>query len=221
MVGRFFQGGQDQLEHALQLLLQMLADDRHSFDVACSALLDGADPQSVGPDLRQSDNRVNEAQRDLRRELVVHTTAHGTSQMPAVLMYMSVVKDVERIGDYAKNIWDVAALGIDLSKAEDREELVVHRERISSMISEAATIFAKEQMDVADQFIREADMMLDRFDDLVAGLIGSDQPGHVTVPRALLYRYYKRITAHLMNLLSAITMPLDQLDYFDENRQRP
>ena len=31
-----------------------------------------------------------------------------------------------------------------------------------------------------------------------------------------LYRYYKRIVAHLMNLLSAVVMPLDRLDYYDE-----
>ena len=35
------------------------------------------------------------------------------------------------------------------------------------------------------------------------------------------YRYFKRIVAHLMNLLSAVTMPLDELDYFDEQRRRP
>jgi hypothetical protein len=29
----------------------------------------------------------------------------------------------------------------------------------------------------------------------------------------------KRITAHLMNVLSALTMPLDQLAYFDEAKE--
>jgi hypothetical protein len=55
----------------------------------------------------------------------------------------------------------------------------------------------------------------------VSALVTTDQPGHEAVPRALLFRYYKRIVAHLMNLLSAVVMPLDRLDYFDEERVRP
>jgi len=201
--------------------VQMLADDRHSFDVATSALLTGADTSIVGPDLRESDARVNRAERELRQALVVHATVHGTSRVAAILVYMSVVKDVERIGDYAKNIYDVAAQGVDLSDAPDRAVLIEYRRRISSMISEASTIFADDDRAKAAAFISEADVLLDEFDAHVSDLVITDQSGQEAVPRALLYRYYKRIVAHLMNLLSAVVMPLDRLDYFDEERVRP
>ena len=36
------------------------------------------------------------------------------------------------------------------------------------------------------------------------------------MPRALYYRYLKRITAHTMNMLTSLVMPLDRLDYYDE-----
>jgi len=199
----------------------MLADDRHSFDVATSALLTGADTSIVGPDLRESDGRVNKAERELRQALVVHASVHGTSRVAAILVYMSVVKDVERIGDYAKNIYDVAAQGVDLSTAPDRDQLIQYRDRISSMISEASTIFADDDRERAAGFISEADALLDEFDGHVSKLVTTEEPGREAVPRALLFRYYKRIEAHLMNLLSAVVMPLDRLDYFDEDRVRP
>ena len=217
----FRRGDADGLEVAEGKLVQMLADDRHSFDVATSALLTGADTSIVGPDLRESDARVNRAERELRQALVVHATVHGTSRVAAILVYMSVVKDVERIGDYAKNIYDVAAQGVDLSDAPDRAVLIEYRRRISSMISEASTIFADDDRAKAAAFISEADVLLDEFDAHVSDLVITDQSGQEAVPRALLYRYYKRIVAHLMNLLSAVVMPLDRLDYFDEERVRP
>ena len=217
----FRRGDADGLEVAEGKLVQMLADDRHSFDVATSALLTGADTSIVGPDLRESDARVNRAERELRQALVVHASVHGTSRVAAILVYMSVVKDVERIGDYAKNIYDVAAQGVDLSDAPDRAVLIEYRRRISSMISEASTIFADDDREKAAAFIGEADVLLDEFDAHVSELVTTDQPGKEAVPRALLYRYYKRIVAHLMNLLSAVVMPLDRLDYFDEERVRP
>jgi phosphate transport system protein len=222
LVFQFFRRGSgDGLDEAEAKLVHMLADDRHSFDVATSALLDGADPSSIGPDLRETDARVNRAERELRQALVVHASVHGTSRVAPILVYMSVVKDVERIGDYAKNIFDVAAQGVDLSSAPDRETMARYRDRISAMISEASAIFAEDDREEAHRFIREGDVILDEFDERVSELIITDRPGAEAVPRALLYRYYKRIVAHLMNLLSAVVMPLDRLDYFDEERVRP
>ena len=220
MVLKFFRGGgADGLAHAQSKLLEMLADDRHSFDMATSALLTGADPTVVGPDLSTTDRRVNEAEREIRRGLVVHASVHGVSQVASILTYMSVVKDVERIGDYAKNIYDVAAQGVDLSGAPDREELLGYRDRISTMITEAARAFADESLEDSNRLLAEGDAMQDVFDAKVADLVKSDRPANEAVPRALLYRYYKRITGHLMNLLSSVVMPVDRLDYYGEEKR--
>lgn len=220
MVMRFLRsGGEDRLQHVPTKLLEMLADDRHSFDVATAALLSGGDLEPVGRDLRATDQRVNEAERDVRRDLVVHASVHGTDDVSVILVYMSIVKDVERIGDYAKNIFNLAAEGARLAEAPDREQIVAYRDRISPMISEAGRIFADEDVAAADEFLVSGDRMLGEFDALVAELMHSERPAAEAVPRALLYRYFKRTVAHLMNLLSAVVMPLDKLDYFDEDKR--
>jgi phosphate uptake regulator len=206
------------VEHMQAILLEMLANDRHSFDLATSALLMGADPEAVGPDLRSTDRLVNEATREVRRLLVVHVSVHGATQVTPVLTYMSIVKDVERVGDYAKNIFDIAAQGIDLSGEADREELGGYRDRVSTLITEASRAFGEGDVDRARELQAEGDAMLDDFDGRVDAYLHSTQPAAEAVPRALYYRYLKRITAHLMNMLTALTMPVDRLDYFDEAR---
>lgn len=219
MVLRFLRGGrsaEDPLGHVEATVQQMLSDDRHSFDLAISALLSGANPSAVGPDLYETDQRVNEAEQRIRRELVVHVSVHSANNVPATLVYMSVVKDVERIGDYAKNIFDLAAEGVDLSAADDRDELYAIAKRVSEMITESGKVFAAEDVERARALSDAGDSMLDDFDQRVHGLLLSEDAGAVAVPRALLFRYLKRIVSHLMNLLSAVFMPIDQLDYFDE-----
>ena len=57
--------------------------------------------------------------RVFRRELVFHSSVFGGIDSPSVLVYMSVVKDIERVGDYAKNLLDLARDGADLSKTPD------------------------------------------------------------------------------------------------------
>ena len=219
MVLSFFRNRGDGLEHVERNIQQMLADDRHSFDAAASTLLGGASPDTVGPNLRETDRRVNEAERKIRRELVVHASVSGGGvELPGILVYMSIVKDIERIGDYAKNIYDLAAEGVDLSSADDLEELLGHRDRVSAMISEVAQVFADRATDRARTLIAEGDDLLDVYDEKVSSLVRSPEPSHHGVPRALFYRHLKRIVAHLMNVLSAVVMPVDQIDYFDEDR---
>ncbi len=217
MVLRFFGGSrQDKLEHVQQTLLAMLFDDRHSFDLAMSALLAGADPTIIGPELRETDQKVNEGERSIRRELLVHASVHGTRDVPVILIYMSIVKDVERIGDYAKNIYDLAAQRRDLNDSPDIESLRTLGNRVSGMITECSRLFAADDVDGARDMIQMADEMLDECDEQVEALVVTREPGRDAVIRALFYRYLKRIVSHLMNVLSAIVMPVDQLDYFDE-----
>ncbi len=217
MVMRFFRrNGRDGLEHVQRQLLEMLTRDREAFDAATSTLLAGGDVALVGPKLRDTDAQVNELERVIRRELVVHASVHGAGDIAAVLVYMSIVKDVERIGDYAKNIYDLAAGGVDFRAAPDRPTMFRHRDRTAEMITEAGVIFAEDDQDRARALLGEADAMLDAFDDLVDALVVSEDIARDAVPRALFYRHLKRIVAHLMNLLSAVVVPVDRLDYLDE-----
>ena len=217
MVLRFFRRDRaDNLEHVQGLLLGMLANDRHSFDLAISALLAGADPDVVGPELHVTDQKVNEDERTIRRELIVHASVNGTIHVPAILVYMSIVKDAERIGDYAKNIYDLAAHRRDLVDAPDAEELREFAARVSRMITESARAFGDDNLEATRALIAEGDSLQDTFDAHIAALVTASDPSAGAVPRALLFRYLKRTVSHLMNVLSSVVMPVDQLDYFDE-----
>lgn len=220
MVLDFFRGGGDaQLEKIEAQISQMLVDDRHTFDAAINCLLGGTDPSLVGKDIRKTDRGVNKAERAVRRELVVHVSVRGTAaDIPLVLASMSVVKDAERIGDFSKNIWDIANSGIDLSDAEDLKTLITYRDRISRLIAETARVFRERDAAAAHEMLKESDLLQDEYDVHIDAQLHTDQPAREAVPRALLYRYFKRITAHLMNILTSLVMPIDRLDYYDEDK---
>jgi phosphate uptake regulator len=218
MVLDFFRGGADaQLEQIEAQIRQMLIDDRHTFDTAINALIGGTDPELVRKDIRKTDKGVNKAERAVRRELVVHVSVRGTSaDVPLVLASMSVVKDAERIGDHSKDIWDIANSGIDLSNAEDIGLLMRYRDRISRLIGETARVFGEKDLETAHTLLQSSDELQDEYDELIDEQLHTDKPAREAVPRALLYRYFKRITAHLMNILTSLVMPIDRLDYYDE-----
>jgi phosphate transport system protein len=218
MVLKFLRGEEEgRLDRIEATLQQMLIDDAHAFDLAMAALVGGTSPHDVGAELRATDHRVNEAEREIRRELVVHASVHGGIDTPAVLVYMSIVKDVERVGDYAKNLFDVAADGGQLHDVPDTEQLQALRDQVADFIEQCGTTFAKRDADQARALLSEGDDLLDRFDDLVSSLVRGQDQGPKAVARALTHRYLKRIVAHLMNVLSSVVMPIDRIDYFDED----
>lgn len=218
MAFRFLRGVDgDRLDRIEATLQRMFTDNRHAFDLAMSTLVGGAAPKSVGKELRATDQKVNEAEREIRRELVIHAGVHGGIDTPAILVYMSIVKDVERIGDYTKNLFDVAADGASITEGPHAVAFRELRDELSAMIPDVAeTFYTRDEARARPQLAR-GDELLDIFDDRVSELVkGTDQsPQAVAV--ALTYRYLKRIVAHLTNVLSAVVMPVDQLDYFDED----
>lgn len=221
MVLEFFRGGADsQLEEIEGLIIEMLLDCRHTFDLAINALIGGTDPHAVAKDIWKTDREVNKAERDVRKALLVHASVRGTdADLPMVLSSFSIVKDAERIGDYNKNIWDIAATGIDLSKADDINELMQCRDRTSTMLSEAARVLRDRDSEAAHSMIQKGDEIQTEYDRIIDRLLGDhDFDANEAVARALLVRFLKRITAHTVNVLTSLVMPVHRLDFYDERK---
>ena len=116
MVMSFFRKGDGGLDTIAAHTVSMLAEARHSFDLSSMALLSGADVNAVADDVRATDDRINQAEQDLRGELVVHVSVHGSDDIGEVLGYTLLIKKIERIGDQAKNILDLAEEGAQVGE---------------------------------------------------------------------------------------------------------
>lgn len=190
--------------------LEMLQDGRHIFDAAANALLGGTDAEVIREDLFETDVRINETEQRIRREIVVHGTIHGAATFPELLVMMSLVKDAERVGDYAKNLFDLAAVRPDLGA--ERAPLVDLKDRISKLLVRAQGLFESQDVQRAREFLRESDQMQDECDVQVVRLLGVE--GANTAAAALTFRYFKRVVGHVGNIVTSVVMPVDKLDYY-------
>lgn len=216
MVFEFFKGGDSTIDEVEARLVRMLLDGRDVFDTAMDALFGGGKSKETKREIKSTDRGINTAQRDVRRELMIRASVGDTVDLPLVLAYMSTVKDVERIGDYSKNFYDLVKYGADFETAADRDELADYRDRVSTLLGDAAATFEAGDVDRARNLISKADVFLDEYDAHVkAAYLSTGTPGDA-VSRALYYRFLKRITAHVMNFLTSMVLPVDRLDYYDE-----
>jgi phosphate uptake regulator len=199
------------------MLVEMVRDTRAIFDAAMDAVFGGGKSKQTKKRVKRTDREINAAQRDVRRALMIHASVE-TVDLPLVLGYMSVVKDAERAGDYAKNLYDLAKYGANFEVAEDRELLESYREKVGKLIDDVADVFAHRETDRAHALIESADEFLDEYDRHVKAAYDSEGTASEAVARALYFRFLKRLTAHLMNLLTSLVMPIDRLDYYDEKK---
>lgn len=190
---------------------KMLEDGRHIFDAAANALLGGTDPESIRSNLFATDRRINQTEQQIRRHIVVHGTVHGAQTFPSLLVVMSLAKDAERIGDYAKNIFDLAVIGPDLGT--ERERLIEIKDHVSDLLGRAQDLYDAQDSEGARAFLAECDRIEDACD---AGQERALRAETNTCGQALAYRYFKRVVSHAANVVTSLVMPLDKLDFFDE-----
>ncbi|MFT7668246.1 MAG: phosphate transport system protein [Planctomycetota bacterium] len=211
-------GPENRSLHAIHShFLQMLEDGRHIFDAAANALVGGTNVEVIEKDLYKTDRRINATEQAIRREIVVHGSIHGAATFPALLVMMSLVKDAERIGDYCKNIYQLACMGCELGTPDERKELIALKDRISRLIVRAHGIYKSQDEEDAKGFLEEVSQLSSICENQVrAGLKakGENKAGHV-----LIHRYFKRVISHTGNIVTSVVMPLDKLDYFDEPKK--
>jgi phosphate uptake regulator len=217
MVLDFFKRGRGSaIDDVERMLVQMVRDGRAVYDAATAAVFGGGTSKDTKRTVKGTDREINEAQRQVRRALIVHASVTGSPDLALAMAYMSVVKDVERVGDYAKSLYDIARYGADFSQAEDREELEHYCNAVGNLLDEAAMVFEERNTERATELVTKADGFIDDYDEHIKAAAHAEGPAPAAVVRALYYFYLERITAHVMNLMTSLVLPLDQLDYYDE-----
>ncbi|MGA1437637.1 MAG: PhoU domain-containing protein, partial [Ilumatobacteraceae bacterium] len=173
------------------------------------------DRGSIGADIRATDDRINSTEQRLRSELVVHIAVRGGDDIGLVMGYTLLLKKIERIGDQAKNILDLAEDGISLAGAPDIDEFMTRRQVISQMYVEASDILVSLDTAAAQAFLGRSMAMNRECEQKIHEYMRSEEPGHWAVPRAVLHRYWKRIVANLAGIVSSAIEPIQTLDYAD------
>ncbi len=219
MVFELFKRGDSQLDVFEQQIGEMLATTHETLVMARDALFREVDPNEIGRPLRKADKLVNKVERAIRRALVVHASVHGSeADTPLMLTYMSIAKDIERVGDITKDLWDLAVAGVDLRTVEPAGQMQDHLELLAGLILETARVFAERDTEAATRFLNDTDELKSQYEQLMLAELTSTASSHEAVAIALVYRYVNRITAHLMNVMTAVVMPVDRLDYWDEDK---
>lgn len=169
--------------------------------------------------LKKRDKEINEFQRDVRRKVLTHyAVEQDTSNMADGLILINMVVDIERIGDYCKNILDLA-INHDQSikSSEISEDLAMIEEEVKSRFEKTIQAIQAQDVEIAQSLMEGyKEQMTGKSDEIVNGILkdelhfGSEAR---TASIALYARYLKRIGAHLKNITTTLVNPFDAIGY--------
>jgi len=209
------------LDTAYTTTVKMLEFDLQMYEAARGVLRD-TDGCELPFDIKQMDRKINKYEREVRRNVLTHLTVAGTTNLVPGLALISIVISVERIGDYTKNIVELAADHEQKLHAGDQEEnLRVIEAGIAKHFPSAIEVLKTQDKDLGSDIMAEQNELSKVVDAIVSGLIKTGGGPGLTAGDAVcagLYaRYLKRVNSHLTTIASAIVNPFARIGF----REKP
>ena len=136
-------------EQALEECHEMLDIDLTMFKESINSLRNN-DTAEINIDIFEMDKKINEFERDVRRKIMTHLAIGGKEDIGSGLVLVSVVIDIERIGDYTKNIYDLAVNHPKKLNGGNMEDRLAKIEKISfNLFEESAHAFKNQDIEKA------------------------------------------------------------------------
>ena len=212
------------MQQAYDRSLEMLEADREMFLAASNSLREHDDAR-IEVDIYAKDQLINAYEREVRRKVLTHLALTSSKSIAAGLALVSIVIDIERIGDLTKNIVDLAlnhpgelhcgSLEGDIRKIETT---------VKTMFTLLIEALPHGDEGKAKEVMSEHWWIARRSDQILNMLIKRSEPDLVcaeAVTTALYVRFLKRISAHLMNIASSIVNPFDRIGFRDDELENP
>ena len=209
---------EDLLSQAWDESREMLEFSEDMFSSAIKYLRRGVKIKKLKK-LKKEDKKINEFQQNVRKKVVTHfSVSKNIDNLPNGLVLLNMVIDVERLGDYTKNILDMA---IYYPEALVSEELLPE---LNTLENEVRLRFQKTCESIGRQDIVLAEHLLKTHqeslavvsDDIVhnciSGKIDFENNKQATVV-PLYARYLKRIGSHLKNISTTMVNPYEYIGY--------
>lgn len=154
--------------------------------------------------LKQHDKQVDQLYRQIEVDCVNLITLESpvTRDVRLVSALMQMIRDLERIGDYAKDIGEVSLKLFPYPIHDAMEQIKVMLDRCRSMVALSLLSLSELDVEVGREIKEKDDVVDDDYERLFALLAQTPVAGTVepTVLLVLVIRYLERIADHATNI---------------------
>ena len=168
-------------------------------------------------EVKKKDYLLNHFDRSIRKKVFEHVIVNEKSdqEIYTSLTLITIVQNLERLGDYSKNLNEMAEIKHVLRSEEYNKLIENYSNILKKMYLDTFKSFKQADEVLATAVIDEHFKFKSEIDDKLIELAIKEPNMNVNyVAYALMLRYFKRISAHLMNIATSITNPIDKIGYY-------
>ncbi len=210
--------GKTLLQEAFEEALEMLVQAKYMYIETNKLLFEEVEPNF---DPYSIDKQINKKEIEIREKILMHM-AYGADKVdiaPA-LSLSSVIIDIERIGDYCKNMFELVEMYPE--RLED-DGYVKEMKEIADEIShefDVTYVAFKESDEEKANFVMKKHLEINKnLENILKQIVKEENiKPRKAIIIALLTRYLKRVSAHLKNLASAIINPYPRISFQPESK---
>lgn len=212
-------GRKNLLQEALEDSWTMLQIDKEMFDASVTSLR-RQDTSEVKIDIYQTDREINQFEQEVRKKVLTHLAISGSANLSIGLALVSTIIDIERIGDYTKNIYELAIVHPrKLIAGKWEENLIMMENTVSQGLGTLIEALKESDTEMGCQIIEDTAKVKKQCDEYVRFLIKGEDESFRTgeaVSLVLYMRYLKRIAGHIQNVSTSIVNPFHQIGYMSK-----
>lgn len=211
---------QDATTEILEKYLKTLETDFKMYQEAVRCLR-RCDNSEMRIDIYKTDKIINKSERQIRRDILTHLVMFDKAEIPGGLTITSIVIDIERIGDYTKNIADLANLHKDKLNGGIYEDVLSNIEkRIEEFFEITLKAFPESDADLARKVVEGYREVSKDCTLTTNSLIQGNGEFSVSdaVTLGLYLRFLKRTGAHLFNICTSIVNPFHRIGYSEKKK---
>jgi phosphate uptake regulator len=204
-------------EQAYEEASNMLDTGAIMFDASVEALRH-KDTAEVELDIYSADKEVNRSERDVRKKVMTHLVVSGGTNLASGLSLVSVVIDIERIGDYTKNIYDLAVHHpLRLNAGPIEEKLQKVESQVTADFKGMIDVFKNRDEEKARVIMKNyKEGLSDACEEISNSILSGDITGldsSDATAVSLYARFLKRIASHSRNIVTSVVNPFHRIGY--------
>ncbi len=167
--------------------------------------------------IKKQDKIVNKYERDVRKKVITHLSLQAPKGLPEGMVLISIVIDIERLGDYTKNIVELASRRKDILKGGKLEsDLKKIEEAVKDNFNKTIECIETSSQTNAIELLYKYKWVNPLCDDSLFKLVLEEDKNIAagqSAALALYFRWLKRINSHLRNITTSVVNPFHRIGF--------
>jgi phosphate transport system protein len=165
------------------------------------------------------DKKLNALEIDVRKKILEHLSINPSQDITPSLVLATIVVDIERLGDYSKNLIEVSHKYPKPLKGKYIEKIKDLEKKVQTCFANTIKIYKEQNEQMGKKVMENLSELIDECQNLLETLIEDKSLScREGIIYSLLVRHLKRVSSHVRNVCSGIVNPFYRLGYKPNER---